>query len=108
MIDPEEVGNAGVWVENAGQIFCNIVRPFVDRAGISDFDRGLPGLAKEASNETNETSADSTPDNEPTQVSADHLLDDFFDHSWREFFKPFFDDRTDAVKELGVNVLSSG
>ena len=41
-------------------------------------------------------------------MSADHLLDDFFDHGWRELFKSFFDDGADAVQELGVIARSSG
>ena len=77
------------------------------RLELLGFDRGLLGVAKEASNEANETSTDSTPDNEPTQVNTDHLLDDFFDHVWRELFKSFFNDGADAVKEPGEIARSS-
>ena len=58
------------------------------------------GTLQKARSQTNQSSADPAPDDEPAEVLADHFLDDFFDQLRCKLSEAFFDDDVNPAKEM--------
>ena len=56
----------------------------------------------QSGHQSDQSSKNAAPNDEPAEVVADHPLDDVLHHLRGEFFEPAFHDDIDAVEEFGM------